>query len=61
MRRTPRIFRGGSKRVTRTTPKPPPKCREVTVEVMGVVPGLKRIDIVSDLPQQPSTKESDFE
>ncbi len=52
MRRNPTIWRRGSKQVRRTIPKPLPKCREVTVEVMGVAPGIKRIDIVSE-PQTP--------
>lgn len=48
MRSTPRIWRGGSKRLRTTAPKPIPKCREVTVEVLGVAPGIKRFDIVAD-------------
>ena len=48
MRNAPRIWRGGSKGPRRTAPHVPPKCREVPVEVMGVGPGLQRIDIVAD-------------
>lgn len=50
MRNAPRIWRGGSKGPRRTAPHKPPQCREVPVEVMGVGPGLQRIDIVADVP-----------
>lgn len=51
MRNPPRIWRGGSKAARRTVNLEPPKCHEVTVEVLGVSSGLQRIDIVaSDEP-----------
>lgn len=53
MRSRPRIWRGGSKAPRRSVPHRPPQCREVLVEVMGVSPGLQRIDIVAD-DHQPS-------
>ena len=48
MRSRPRVWRGGSKAPRRSVPHTPPQCREVTVEVMGVGPGLQRVDIIAD-------------
>lgn len=47
MRNAPRIWRGGSKAPRRASTLPPPECHEVTIEVLGVSPGLQRIDIVA--------------
>lgn len=53
MRRAPKAWAGSAKRRPRNPPKAPPPSREVTVEVLGVAPGLTRIDIVADDTAQP--------
>lgn len=52
MRSAPRVWRGGSKPYRNTATQQPPECQEVTVEVLGVSPGLQRIDIVA--PAEPA-------
>lgn len=51
MRRAPKAWTRSAKRRSNTVPKAPPPSREVTVEVLGVAPGLTRIDLVADTNQ----------
>lgn len=52
MRRAPKAWTRSAKRRSNTVPKAPPKSREVSVEVLGVAPGLTRIDLVADTHAQ---------